>query len=36
MTQQIKLTPQQIKDIDKQYQYKFDLFADDLVAQKAK
>lgn len=36
MTPQIKLTPQQIKDIDKQYQYQFDLFTDDLEAQKAK
>lgn len=33
---QIQLTPQQIKDIDKQYQYKFDMFEDDLEAQKAK
>ena len=36
MTPQIKLTPQQIKDIDKQYQYQFDLFTDELEAQKAK
>jgi len=33
---QLQITPQQIKSIDKQYQYEFDLFEDNLEAQKAK
>lgn len=33
---QLQITPQQIKEIDKQYQYQFDLFEDNIEAQKAK
>jgi hypothetical protein len=36
MKQTIKITPQEIRAIDKQYKYQFDMMADDLEAQKAK
>lgn len=33
---QIQLTPTQIRDIDNQFKYQFDLFADDIKTQQAK
>ena len=36
MKQMIKITPQEIREIDKQFKYQFDLMAEDLEAQKAK
>lgn len=36
MKQKINITPRQIKDIDSQYKYEFDIMADDIEAQKAK
>ena len=36
MKQKINITPKQIKDIDSQYKYEFDIMADDIEAQKAK
>ena len=36
MKQMIKITPQEIRDIDKKYKYQFDMMADDLETQKAK
>ena len=36
MKQTINITPQEIKEIDKQYKYHFDIMAEDIQAQKAK
>lgn len=33
---QIQITPKEIKEIDSQFHYEFDMFTDELLAQKAK